>query len=529
MDGPGPGPGQGGIVKNNVGLILAKRAHLSPTLEAVIEPGGRRLVYAELDARANRIANALSGLGVGKGDRVALLLMNGAEFIETFFGLAKLGAVVVPVNWRLVPDELAFILKDSGSVALVYGGEFAGNVAELHGRGPAGSGIEHWIHVGPGATRAGFALDYAELQDAASDASPAIPASDGDLLYIMYTSGTTGLPKGAVHTHASALWALLTIGATADVRYRDRYLLSLPLFHVGALTPLTGNVYRGTTTVVMRAFDPVRSWELIRDERITTALAVPAMLNFMLRAYEKLEGYQIPAQLRWIMSGAAPVPVSLIEAYARLGVEVHQVYGLTETCGPACLTSPDEALAKVGSTGKPFFHTEVRVVNERGEDALPGEPGEVLVRGPHVMKEYWNRPDATAETIRDGWLHTGDVATLDKDGCVFIHDRTKDMIISGGENVYPAEIENVILQHPKVAEVAVIGQPSAKWGESPLAVVVRGEPDLTAGDVLDYAGGRLARFKLPKAVEFVDEIPRNPSGKVLKRLLRERFPGPAPE
>jgi O-succinylbenzoate-CoA ligase len=517
-------------MQNNVGLLLAKRAHLSPRLEALIEPGGRRFSYAELDARSNRIANALADLGVGRGDRVALLLMNGSEFVESFFGLAKLGAVVVPVNWRLVPDELAFILKDSGSRALVYGGEFAEQVAELRARGRRGTDIEHWVHVGDAASRADFALDYAALQAEASEALPEISACDDAVLYIMYTSGTTGLPKGAVHTHSSALWALLTIGVTADNRYRDRYLLALPLFHVGALTPLTGNVYRGCSTVVMRAFDPVRTWELIRDEQITTALAVPAMLNFMLQAYEKMKGsYAIPPGLRWIMSGAAPVPVTLIEAYAKLGIEIHQVYGLTETCGPACLTSPDEALAKIGSTGKPFFHTEVRVVDAAGRDVAPGEPGEVLVRGRHVMKEYWNRPEATAETIREGWLHTGDVATMDKDGCIYIQDRTKDMIISGGENVYPAEIENAILAHPQVAEVAVIGQPSAKWGESPLAVVVRADPDLGAEQLLEWVKGKLARFKLPRAVEFVDEIPRNPSGKVLKRLLRERFPGPAPE
>ena len=515
-------------MRNNVGLLLGKRAQLSPRLEALVEPGGRRLCFAELDARANRSARALAERGIAKGDRVALLLMNGAEFIESFFGLAKLGAVVVPVNWRLAPDELAFILKDSGSRALVYGSEFAEAVADLHGRGREGTCVEHWVQVGATSPRPDFAEDYDEIQARASDAAPEITASDDDLLFIMYTSGTTGLPKGAVHTHASSLWAVLTIAATADLRFKDRYLLALPLFHVGALTPLACNVYRGSTSVVLRSFDPLRSWELIRDEQITTALAVPAMLNFMLQAYEKVKDrYRIPAQLRWIMSGAAPVPVTLIEAYAALGVEIHQVYGLTESCGPACLTSPDEALAKVGSTGKPFFHTEVRVVDEAGNDVAPGAPGEVIVRGPHVMKEYWRRPEATAETIRDGWLHTGDVATLDKDGCVYILDRTKDMIISGGENVYPAEIENVILSHPKVAEVAVIGQPSARWGESPLAVVVRAAPDLGSEQVLEHCQGKLARYKVPKGVEFVDEIPRNPSGKVLKRLLRERFPGPA--
>jgi acyl-CoA synthetase (AMP-forming)/AMP-acid ligase II len=227
------------------------------------------------------------------------------------------------------------------------------------------------------------------------------------------------------------------------------------------------------------------------------------------------------------MSGAAPVPVTLIESYAKRGIEVHQVYGLTESCGPACLINPEDAIAKAGSTGKPFFHTDVRIVDEQGRDVAPGATGEVLVRGAHVMKGYWNRPDATAETIRDGWLHTGDVATIDADGFIYIADRKKDMIISGGENIYPAEIENVILAHPSVREVAVIGQPSGKWGESPLAIVVKQEASLTESDVLEWSRGKLAGYKRPKGVRFVDEIPRNPAGKILKRVLRERFPEPA--
>lgn len=229
------------------------------------------------------------------------------------------------------------------------------------------------------------------------------------------------------------------------------------------------------------------------------------------------------------MSGAAPVPVTLIESYAKRGIEIVQVYGLTESCGPACLINPEDAITHAGSTGKPFFHTDVRVVDEAGTDVAPGTPGEVLVRGKHVMKGYWNRPDATAETIRDGWLHTGDVATVDAEGFVYINDRKKDMIISGGENIYPAEIENVILSHPKVREVAVIGQPSAKWGESPLAVVVKQDDSLTEADVVEWSRGKLAGYKRPRTVRFVDEIPRNPAGKILKRVLRDRFPEPATE
>ncbi len=297
------------------------------------------------------------------------------------------------------------------------------------------------------------------------------------------------------------------------------------MFHVGALTPLTVNVYRGAASIVMRTFDPVRAWELIESERITCGLCVPAMLNFMLQVGD-LSRFDY-STLRWCMCGAAPVPEPLIEAYAKLGIEVHQIYGLTESCGPACLIDADHALKKIGSTGKAFFHTDIRVVNEAGKDCAAGEPGEVLVRGPHVMLGYWNRPEATAETIVDGWLRTGDVAVMDDDGYIYIQDRIKDMIISGGENVYPAEIENVLMAHDGIAEAAVIGQPSAKWGESPFAIVVRKDDALIEKDVIEFCRGRLAGFKQPRGVAFVAEIPRNPSGKILKRVLRDRFPGPA--
>ena len=515
-------------MRNNVGLILQKRAHLTPGLEGWVElETGRRFTYGELDQRANRSANLLAALGVRKGDRVALLLMNGAEYIETFFAVAKLGGINVPLNWRLVPDELAFILKDSGATTLVYGGEFQGQIADLQARGSGGTDVREWIHVGAADTRDPFARDYAALQAEAASIAPEIAAGGSDELYIMYTSGTTGLPKGAVHTHDTAIWAVITINTTSDFRFRDRYLVALPLFHVGALTPCTCTVQKGVTNVVMRSFDPVRAWQAIDGEKVSVMLAVPAMLNFMLQVPD-LEKYD-HSLLRWCMSGAAPVPVTLIESYAKLGIEIHQVYGLTESCGPACLIGPDDAIGKAGSTGKAFFHTDVSVVDEAGQPVSPGEMGEVRVRGPHVMKGYWNRPEATAEAIRDGWLHTGDLATTDKEGFVYIQDRIKDMIISGGENVYPAEIENVILAHPGVRDAAVIGQPSERWGESPAAIVVRADDALTEQSLFDHCQGKLARFKQPRRVEFVEEIPRNPTGKILKRVLRDRFPGPAPD
>jgi acyl-CoA synthetase (AMP-forming)/AMP-acid ligase II len=513
-------------MQNNVGAFLAKRALLTPTRDAYVDgSSGERLSFQALNQRCNRIANALLDAGVEPGERIGLLMMNSSEFVEAYFALAKVGAVVVPLNWRLVADELEFILKDSGTRRLIFGDEFLETVAELERRGPR-TDVTQWLQVEGKEPVATFAQSYRAFRDAAADAEPAWRGRDDDLLYIMYTSGTTGLPKGVMHSHATAIWGVLTIAATTYFREHERYLACLPMFHVGALTPITVNVYRGATSVVMRTFDPLTAWQLIESERVTCGLAVPAMLNFMLQVGD-LSRFD-HSSLRWCMSGAAPVPVALIETYAKLGIEIHQIYGLTESCGPACLIDAENALVKVGSTGKAFFHTDIRVVDDAGKDCAPNESGEVLVRGPHVMRGYWNRPDATAETIVDGWLHTGDVAVMDEDGYIFIQDRIKDMIISGGENVYPAEIENLLMAHDDIAEAAVIGQPSDKWGESPFAIVVRKDQALSESDVLNFCRGKLANYKRPYGVAFVDEIPRNPSGKILKRVLREKYPGPAP-
>lgn len=281
-------------------------------------------------------------------------------------------------------------------------------------------------------------------------------------------------------------------------------------------------LYQAGTNIIMSEFDPVRIWELFGEEKVTVTLAVPAALQFMLLTLDNDKHDY--SSLRWVMSGASPVPVNLIETYAGMGIEIHQVYGLTETGGPACLIDPDNAIAHAGSTGKAFFHTDVKIINEDGAETAPNEPGEVLVRGPHIMVGYWNRPDATAEAIVNGWLKTGDIAVSDADGFVYIQDRVKDMIISGGENVYPAEIENVILGVQGVKETAVIGVPSQKWGESPLAVVVRADDSVTDKTIFEACQKSLARFKQPVKVEFIEAIPRNPTGKALKRILREQFP-----
>ena len=507
-------------MKMNIGQFLTRRAFLSPQVEAMVEPAtGRRIAFRELNARCNRVAHALRAAGVKPGDRVALLLMNGAEFVESFFAVAKTGAVNVPLNWRLVADELEFILKDAGACVLLYAENFAPVAAELQRRGDR-TDVRTWVQVG--GTPAAFASDYQAWMGAQPVDEPEFAGADDDLLFIMYTSGTTGLPKGVMHSHRTVLWSALNVTATADFHYKDRFLTALPLFHVGALMPALCCAYVGCTQVVLKAFDPKLAWELIRDEKITSTLLVPSMLQFMQTTYD--QAAHDAGTLRSVLCGAAPVPVNLIKAYADIGVEVHQLYGLTESCGPGCLIMGEDALTRAGSTGRAYFYTDVRVVAFDGKDCAPGEPGEILLRGPHNMVGYWNRPDATAQALREGWLHTGDVGTMDEEGFVTIRDRMKDMLISGGENVYPAEVENMLLGHPALADAAVIGLPSPKWGEVALAVVVAKKgASITDAELLDWCKGRLATFKLPKAAVFVAEIPRNPSGKILKRVLREQF------
>ena len=513
-------------MRNNIGLFLAKRAHLNPELEALVEAeAGRRFSYRALNERTNRIANALLDKGVRKGDRVAFLLRNCAELVEGFFALGKIGGVMVPLNSRLVPDELEFILKDSGASVLIFDAEFASAVESLHSRHTS---IESWIDVGGESPSVDFAERYDVLMNQASAEEPRISAGGKDLFLIVYTSGTTGRPKGAMHTHESVMWASLTWVMTLDVRALDRFLLFLPPFHVGVLLPLAMLTHRGGTIVMMRAFEPGRVFELVEEERITTTLAVPTMFHVMLQ-HKGIHERDL-STLRWSIVGAGPVPSWLIERYAKLGIDVLQDYGLTESCAPGTVISAEEAVSKPDSAGKACFHTEVRVVDEEGKDVSANELGEIIIRAGHVMAGYWNRPAVTSEVLREGWLYTGDIGTLDEDGCLYIRDRKKDMIVSGGENIYPVEIENLLLAHPKIKDVAVIGQPSAKWGESAAAIVVSEEGEkITSGEIVEYCRDKIAGYKIPRILELTDEIPRTPTGKIQKHTLKERFAGPAPE
>ncbi|MFZ5609350.1 MAG: acyl-CoA synthetase [Pseudomonadota bacterium] len=505
---------------HNVGQILSERARLSPRLEAIVDLGqGVRYDYQALEHRANRLAHGLRGAGIMPGARVGLLMANGHHYIEAYYALAKMGAIAVMLNWRLTPAELDYIVNDCAVSAILYTDDLTDLANALK---PLAAGVERWL----------AASDFTSLCKEDAIAPPASEVGGKDPVFIMYTSGTTGRPKGAVMSHAASIAWHHSAVTTSDTQYGERVYTVAPLFHIAGIAIIKLAIMRGMTNVIDVAFDPDRAWDVLAAERVNIAFFVPAMLNFMLKS--PLAWRRDLKAFRGILVGAAPVPVNLIAPYSARGIKIYQVYGATETHGGICLMPPEDALAKAGSTGKAYFGMDVRVVDGAGCDVPPGVPGEVITRGPHLLTAYWNKPEATAKALRDGWFHLGDIAEVDEDGFIYIRDRLKDMIISGGENIYPAEVEDVILSHPAVREVAVIGQPSEKWGESPVAIVVlkagvAQEEAALAADIIAFCKGRLARYKQPKAVEFIDEIPRNPSGKALKRLLRQRFPGPAPQ
>jgi O-succinylbenzoate-CoA ligase len=505
-------------MSTNLGLDLRQRAGLSPAVEAYVEPStDLRLNYRELNEFTNRCASVLGALDLKAGDRVALLMQNSVEFVGLFYAAAKLGLVVVPLNTRLAAAELAFILSDSGARALFYGPECAETTAGIKANQEHPLQLEHYIQSHP-SEEVDDSLN-ARLESA-SAAEPTVLHGGDDNLFIMYTSGTTGLPKGVVHTHVSISFAAFSWATTMDVRYQDRLLLPLPMFHVAALTCVIMCSIRGLTIVSMPNFDPMTVWQLIKDEKVNVGGAVPAILNFM-RQVPDFEAFE-SEHLRCFVTGAAPMPKALIELYNSKGMQVVQGYALTETGGGGSFLLNEYAVEKAGSAGAPAMFAEMAVRDDDGNVSETGT-GEVVIKAPFVMKEYWNRPEATEEAFENGWFRTGDVADIDEQGFIFIKDRIKDMIISGGENIYPAEIENVIISHPAVAEVAVIGLPDEKWGEIACAVVVADPGEASEDAIAKLCAEKLSRYKLPKRVEYVEILPRNPAGKVLKRILRDQI------
>ncbi|GAA3235920.1 fatty-acid--CoA ligase FadD5 [Pseudonocardia petroleophila] len=487
--------------------LVARFARTTPDAVA-FRDGDLTLTWTQTHARVSRMASVLAGHGVGPGDRVAVLALNSVPLIEAMAAVLRLGAICVPVNFRLVAEEVTYVLTDSGARVVVADDAFAPLA------GAAGAGTVVTIGAGHEDLLAGGSEDYTELP--VDDAAPAL---------VMYTSGTTGRPKGAVlshrnmylHAYANALQAGSGVGDNVGMS-------GAPLFHIAGVSGFYNTLIAGGTTVLTPSggFDPSAMLDLLERERVSTVFFVPAQWAAIV-AVPGVRDRDLSA-LRRAVWGAAPASTTLLRTMIDTfpGAEVMTAFGQTECSPVTCMLGGEDSIRKIGSIGKPIVGVEVRIVDDEMVDVAPGEVGEIVYRGPTVMAGYWNKPEETAEAFRGGWFHSGDLVRADPDGYLYVVDRKKDMIISGGENIYCAEVENALAAHPKVAEVAIIGVPDERYGEAPLAVIAPRDPadPPTADDIEAFSREHLAAYKRPRRIVLVDALPRNPSGKVLKTALR---------
>jgi fatty-acyl-CoA synthase len=486
-----------------------------PRKTALID-GEHRYSYSELNDQCNRLANSLSERNVRKGDRVALLAKNCKEFIISYFALPKIGAVLVPLNHRCVAKELEYMLSDCGAQTLIFEAEYSETVKLLGNLLPGLATIAIGKHDLP------IGKDFDGLVSSGKSAEPGVESVEEDECSILYTSGTTGKPKGAVITHRTRVSCTVNMLLDGSVETEGISLPGGPLFHTGTTNiALLPHVAAGGTIVLVPQLDPVRIADAIRKEKVTHLVTVPTVLHNMLVA-GVFDHYDF-SSLRNVYYGASTIPLKDLEKILSLfpKVKFYQGYGQTESTQLTVL-KPEDQLRKFGCTGKAHLLVDLRVVNESDEDVLPGEAGEVITRGPHVMKGYLNLPEANRESFKNGWFHTGDIARIDEEGFITLVGRKKDMIISGGENIYPREIEMVLNGHPKIREATVFGIPDEKWGESVCAaVILKPNEALTEEEIIRYCKENLASYKKPKKVIFCQSFPRNMTGKVIKEKMRE--------
>jgi long-chain acyl-CoA synthetase len=492
---------------------------------AVVSPEtGKRRSYAELNERTNRLCNALIAKGVAKGERVAILATDIPEYLEVSSS-SKAGFVYVPLNWRLQPKELVYILNDSGAVALLVEERFLEAVRAIRNDIP---GVKHFVCIDDAPDDM---ENYDKLLAAASPEDPGVDVVEEDLLGIVYTSGTTGLPKGVIKKHRDTLRFARMINWPGQLNSHSRCLGMWPLFHVALLHANFPFLMFGGTQFLLKRFDEEKVLKLINDEQITHLAGAPTML-VRITDHPDRPKYDT-SSLHSIAYGGSPMPFDgLKRGIEAFGPVFHQGFGMTEGTGQTVLTGPDHlrAITEPGkekillSVGKPLPACELRLVDDDGNDVTGGEPGEIIMRSEAIIAGYWNNPEGTAELIQNGWLHTGDIGRKDEDGYVYLVDRKKDLIISGGENIASKDVENVIYTNPAVAECAVIGVPSEKWGEEVKAVIsLRAGQTASEQEIIDLCAAKLGGFKKPRSVEIWDELPKNPVGKILKRQIREKY------
>jgi fatty-acyl-CoA synthase len=507
------------MLNQGVGSWPFRRARQTPDATAIVF-GDRRSTYRALDDRVTRLAHALRELGVSPGDRVALLSANHPAYLEALFATGLLGAVLVPLNARLAAPEVVYALTDSSACVLIH----SAALVEVATSSASQAGISKRVVLDgdpdPGA------VGYETIIAAASTDRIDVAVRREDPCFIMYTSGTTGYPKGVVLTHDTVTFAVLNPIIDLDLCSDEVSLVIAPLFHTGALNYVAlPTLLKGGTVVIEERFEPGRTLSVIERERVTYSFSVPTMLDAM-SAHPAWEDADLTSIRRWI-AAAAPVPLRTLRTYAARGVALCQAYGLTETGPGALILRPAETDRKLGTAGVPHFFTDVRVVDAGNVETIQGEQGEIQISGPNVMPEYWNRPDATQSVFTaDGWFRSGDVGVRDDEGYITVVDRLKDMIISGGENIYPAEIEKAIHELPGVVDCAVFGIADDRWGEIGCAAVTLEEGHTLTWEELDtFLSARLARYKVPKSLVLLDELPRTVTGKIRKDQLRAMFAG----
>jgi fatty-acyl-CoA synthase len=506
-------------IRMNVGGWIAKWALLRPEKTAMIYEE-TSFSYRALNRRINRLARFLLRLGVEKGDRVALLLYNCNQYLEAFFALSKIGAILVPLNYRLVAKELEFILNDSGARTIIFEPALVELVTAIKGRVSVNEG--RFICIGDGVPD--WAIGYESGLAGELDDEPEMsePAGDEDIHIIMYTSGTTGFPKGAMLSHRKTFFNVLNADIFYELTQHDILLVTRPLIHSGGLlVESVPMLYKGGTIIMKRHFRAGDIMEAIEKYRVTVLEASSTMFKFILEQTD-MKQYDL-SSLKCCFTGGERVAQSLLKEYYERGMVISQIYGQTETSTITWLPLVN-AVSKLGSSGIPVFHGEVGIVDKEGRQVKAGEVGEIVVSGDIMMTGYWGRPELTKETIVDGRLHTGDLARMDEEGFFYIVDREKDMYISGGENVYPAEIEKVYLENTRIENVAVVGIPDDKWGEVGIAfVVLKEDEQMTEEEAIGFCDGRLARYKIPKKVLFVRNLPMTVTQKIMRNRLKQDY------